>query len=226
MIRLTCPSCQAKLNAKEELAGQTRKCPKCGATIEIPEAAPQADATAASAEAEGDEWAGLDDVAPDQHVHAALDQGLPKAEGPKRLTRLNRYLICDKGHLFAMWEGNGEGWMRKTNAGFVKVSRSPDQLPSQGDYTLVELAMAMTDDGLRLQAIHCYELAKHWALTALDQDEHKILSRIAGPAELNKEQKSVVHRFLREQFMREVWQDARHAVESLSSLDDRSPGEP
>lgn len=36
MIRLTCPVCQSKLNAKEGLAGQTRKCPKCGNPLVIP----------------------------------------------------------------------------------------------------------------------------------------------------------------------------------------------
>jgi hypothetical protein len=222
MIRLTCPSCQSRLNAKDELAGQSRKCPKCGAVVEIPEAPAEVDEAAAATEADADVWAGLDDVAPDQHVHAALDHVIPKPEGPKRLTRLNRYLICDKAHLFAVWEGNGQGWMLKTNAGLVKVDRAPEQLPSQGEYTLVELVMAMTDDGLRLDGIHCYELAKRWALTTLEQDDHKILSRIAGPGDLTKEQKRVVQKFLREHFMRDVWEDAREVLDYLANLD--SPG--
>ena len=39
MIRVTCSNCGAKLNAKEKLAGQTRKCPKCSepVLIEAPE---------------------------------------------------------------------------------------------------------------------------------------------------------------------------------------------
>jgi hypothetical protein len=222
MIRVTCASCDVTLKAKDELAGQTRKCPKCGATVQIPEVAPDAEEAAAAAEA--DDWAGLDEVAPDQHVHAALDHLLPKVERPERLTRLNRYLICDKAHLFATWESNGQGWMLKTNAGFVKASRNADQLPSQGDYTLVEMVMGMTDDGLRLQGIHCYELAKRWALTTLEQDDHKILSRITGPGHLTKEQKSVVQKFLREQFMRDVWQDAREVLDYLANLDYHSPG--
>ena len=224
MIRLTCPSCQASLNAKDELAGQTRKCPKCGATLQIPGEVPETDEAAAPTDADADDWAGLDDVAPNQHVHAALDHVLPKPERPERLTRLNRYLICDKAHLFAMWEGNGQGWMLRTNAGFVKVGRNPDQLPSQGDYTLIELVMAMTDDGLRLQGIHCHQLAQRWALTTLDQDDHKILSRIDGPGQLTKDQKNVVQKFLREQFMREVWHDAREVLDYLSNLDYHSPG--
>ncbi len=225
MIRITCPGCKAKLNAKEELAGQSRKCPKCGAVIQIPEAAAEAgEAAAAVAEAEDDDWAGLDDVAPDQHVHAALDHVLPKPEGPKRLKRTNRYLICDKAHLVAYWEGNGQGWMLKTNTGLVKVSRNPDQLPAQGKFALIELAMDMTDEGLRLQGIECYQLAERWALTALDQDEHKILKRVTGPGQLTRDQKRVVHQFLREQFMREVWQDAREVLDFLSHLDPGDSG--
>ncbi len=222
MIRLTCPSCQVSLNAKDELAGQTRKCPKCGATLQIPGSPPQADEAPAPAEA--DDWAGLDDVAPGQHVHAALDHVLPKPERPKRLTRLNRYLICDKAHLIAMWEGNGQGWMLKTNTGLVKVDRNSDQIPSHGEFTLVELIMAVTDDGLRLRGIHCYQLAERWALTTLEQNDHKILSRIEGPGRLTKDQKSVVQKFLREQFMRDVWHDSREVVDYLTNLDYHSPG--
>jgi hypothetical protein len=221
MIRVKCPNCDVTLKAKDEVAGQTRKCPKCGAAVEIPAVAPDAEREAA---AEADDWAGLDDVPPGQHVQPAQDQALPKAEGPKRLARLNRYLICDKSHVFAMWEANGQGWMLKTNAGFVRADRNPDQLPSQGEYTLIELIMAMTDDGLRLQGIRSYELAKRWALTTLEQDDHKILSRIDGPGGLNREQKSAVRKFLQEQFMRDVWQDARDVLDYLSNLDYHSPG--
>jgi len=224
MIRLTCPSCQVSLSAKDELAGQTRKCPKCGATLQIPAVPAQAEEAPAAAEDDADDWAGLDDVVPGQHVHGALDHVIPKPERPDRLTRVNRYLICDKAHLIAMWEGNGQGWMLKTNTGFVKVDRNADQLPNQGEFTLVELIMAMTDDGLRLQGIHCYELAKRWALTTLEQDDHKILSRIEGPGHLGKDQKTVVHKFLREQFMREVWHDAREVVDYLTNRDYHSPG--
>jgi len=213
MIRLTCPSCQVRLNAKEELAGQTRECPKCGQMLQIPEAEPASD-----------EWAGLDDVAPDQHVHAALDHDLRRVEGPTRLTRLNRYLICDKSRLLAMWEPNGQGWMLKTNTGLVKVGRSPEQLPAEGDHTLVELVMEKTDDGLRLQGIRCHQLARRWALTALEQDDDKILSKVTGPGRLTRDQKNVVQKFLREQFMRDVWQDAREVLDYLTNLDYHSPG--
>jgi hypothetical protein len=123
-----------------------------------------------------------------------------------------------------MWEGNGQGWMLKTNAGWIKVNRDPGQLPSQGNYTLVELIMATTDEGIRLTGLRCYALADRWALTTLEQDEHTILSRVTGAGRLTKEQKAVVLRFLREQFMRNVWEGAEQVLDYLANTDYHSPG--
>ena len=58
MIRVTCPHCGSKLNAKDELAGQTRKCPKCAQPVRI-----VADAAASIADD-----VGLDDTRSDQHA--------------------------------------------------------------------------------------------------------------------------------------------------------------
>lgn len=41
-IHTRCPSCDSQLNVKEELAGKSGKCPKCGATVEIPKPIPPA----------------------------------------------------------------------------------------------------------------------------------------------------------------------------------------
>ena len=117
MIRLACPGCHSKLNAKDELAGQTRKCPKCGHKLTIP----QVDATA---ELDADEWDGLDDVAPDQHVVLA-DDAMPPVKPPERLSRSSRYFICDRAKVLALWDPDGLGWTLKTNVGLVSASRSP-----------------------------------------------------------------------------------------------------
>ena len=37
-IEFKCPHCPAELSAKDEGAGKTAKCPKCGKEIKIPEA--------------------------------------------------------------------------------------------------------------------------------------------------------------------------------------------
>jgi hypothetical protein len=218
MIRVHCPSCEAKLNAKEELAGQTRKCPKCGTMLRIPETGAVAEPSA------DDDWVGLDDVAPDQGVRDVLDHEMPRVEAPTRLGHLNRYLICDKTSLFATWEDNGNGWMLKTNAGLIRAKRNPDRLPSQGDFTLVELMMEMTDEGLRLRGIRSYEIAQRWALCVLEQDDHSILDKIVGPGCLNRDQKAQVWRFLHDRFMRAVWGDATEVLEYLGNLDFHSQG--
>ncbi|MFZ5830498.1 MAG: hypothetical protein ACOY3P_10435 [Planctomycetota bacterium] len=45
MIRVTCASCGSKLDAKEKLLGQVRKCPKCGQPVRIERAATKPDDT-------------------------------------------------------------------------------------------------------------------------------------------------------------------------------------
>ena len=85
MIRVTCPNCGSKLNAKNELAGQTRKCPKCAQPIQI----------VADAPADTD-VVGLDEHPSDQHVQVDREERLPVLDVPERLNRDNHYLICDR----------------------------------------------------------------------------------------------------------------------------------
>jgi len=217
MIRLTCPVCQSRLNAKEELAGQTRKCPKCGKPLLIPKAGESWDAFT-------QELVSLDEVDPEQHVHGTLEEELPSIEAPERLVRINRYLVCDKIKVFAAWQNNGHGWMLKTNHGYISAGRNPEQLPAQGIFTLVELVMSMHEHALRLRGIHCYKLADRWALIALDQGDHAILEKIMKPGCLNKDQKAAIRKYLIEEFMRDVWQDARDVLEYLANTDFHSPG--
>jgi len=217
MIRVTCPRCASKLNAKDALAGQTRKCPKCGAMVLIPE--PDQSGTTA-----GEGAIALAEAAPDQHVHGAIEKKLPAKELPERLGRQNRYLICDKSKLVAAWENNGHGWMLKTNFGFISATRNYDQLPAQGNFKLVELQLKMTDEGLRLAGIRTYQLARRWALTNLDKGDDKILSAVTDSGFLNKEQKSVVQKAIKEQFMRHVWEGAANVLDYLTNGDYHSPG--
>ena len=217
MIRVTCPGCGSTFEAKDSLAGQQRKCPKCSQPITIPGAAaeaptPQADQSPAA------------EASPAPAVQVDLGEGIHKVEAPTRLARLNRYLICDRASVYATWADNGSGWQLKTNAGQVSAKRNPDLLLSEGSFTLVELVMARGDEGLSLKGIRCYKLFTRYALAALEQDEHKILGKIAGPGCLNRDQKTVVLREMRAQFMPEVWENAAEAREFLSNADYVSPG--
>ncbi|MEN6497611.1 MAG: hypothetical protein ABFD16_25200 [Thermoguttaceae bacterium] len=223
MIRLTCPVCQSKLNAKEGLAGQTRKCPKCGNPLVIP-------ATEEPPEDEG--LIILDEPLPPPSTEAppaeTVDPLAPLAhvQTLERLNRQNRYLVCDRTSVFATWQNNGQGWMLRSRAGNVSAARNPERLPAHGNYTFVELAIGATDEGPRLSGLHCFKLAEHWALTTLDQGDDRIVSRITGSTHLGKEQKVAVRQYLAEAFMREVWQDARDVLDYLTNAEYRSPGMP
>jgi hypothetical protein len=212
MIRLTCPNCQSKLNAKEELLGQVRKCPKCSHPVQIQgEIQPLNGDTVA-----------LDDAAPEQRVVPATKGELKRPDVPRRLNRESIYLICSRTNLVAAWDNKGRGWMLKTDAGMVSAKRNGDQLPAQGDYKLIELKLAITPEGRRLTGLRVYQLALQWALTVLNQDEDQITERITGFGSLNREQKNTVRQAIKDQFMRPVWENASNVLEFLANADCQS----
>jgi len=79
-------------------------------------------------------------------------------------------------------------------------------------------------EGKQLVGLHVYQLAARWALIALAQDEDTIVEKIVRDGCLNREQKNAVRGALKEQFMREVWQNATAVIEYLGNLDFHSPG--
>jgi len=219
MIRVQCPGCGSRLQARERLAGRTAKCPKCGAPVVIPKLPAEHD-QAATKEASN----GLDSAAPGQHVVAAAQQELPTPVLPERLDRQAFYLICDRSKLIAVWENNGQGWQVSVGTGFASAARNSDRLPSQGDFKLVELLLENTDQGRRLAGIHCYALARHWALPALARGDDAIVGKLTGPAGLSRDQKDLVRQVLRDRFMPDVWRDAQAVLDYLASADYHSPG--
>lgn len=210
MIRITCPNCQSKLRAKDELVGQTRECPQCSAPVLIakPDALP----------------ALPDEAAPEEQIYDIGKPGLPPLDVPKRLDRHNCYLICDRSKLVAAWRDDGQGWMLNTNAGLVSAVRNSDQLPAQGDFKLVELKLQKTDAGVRLAGIRSYQLAQRWALTSLDKGDDQIVAKITALGSLNRDQKNVVRQAIKDRFMREVWAEAGDVLDYLANTDYHSPG--
>jgi len=224
MIRVKCPGCGSRLQAQERLAGKAAKCPKCGTKVAIPKASEQqaSDQTAASA---GEREPAAADQAPaGQQVVAAAEEQLPIPVLPERLDRQAFYLICDRSKLIATWEHNGQGWQINVGTGFASAARNSDRLPNQGDFKLVELILENTEQGRRLVGIHCYALARYWALPALARGDDAIIDKLTGPAGLTREQKDLIRQVLRERFMPEVWRDARAVLDYLASTDYHSPG--
>ncbi len=215
MIRVICPNCRAKLNAKVELVGQTRNCPGCGAAVVIRRAE------------EGESSPETRDSAAKADVGSTAD--IPQAptahvEVPARLGRLNSYLICDSSRIISAWENNGQGWRVKTDHGFASAARNPERIPSQGDFKLVELRMAQSGDELRLKGIHVYQLVTRWALTGLGRGDDLVCKSITGPGALVRAQKNAVRMQLQERFMRAVWGDAAEVLDYLANGDYHSPG--
>lgn len=219
MLRITCPNCQSKLNAKEKLIGQTRNCPKCKQPVLI--AAPQdgdsgtdtptdtAEATPAILVEPRDEGEGLAQV-------KAIADPIRELKSP------NRYVICDRQRVIAVWEG--EGWQLKTPAGLIPAKRNTEQIPSQGIFRLVELRVTRTTDAMYLTGIICHELTPRWALPAIGRGDNQILEKIIGPSGLTRDQKQIVRRFLQETFMPEVWRDNPAITEFLANSDQHTQG--
>jgi hypothetical protein len=212
MIRVTCPACQSKLDAKDELAGQTRKCPKCGTPVAIPPDMPS----------------GLRSVEEPVPSLVQVDQsaGLRTYRPPERLSRLDHYLICDRSRVIATWQNDGRGWLVRGEFGFASAHRNQDKLPSQGDFKLVELQMRMEGERLRLHGLRVYQLAQRWALVNLARGDDAILKAVTGPGFLFREQKHAVRQQIKEQFMQHVWEDSRAVLEYLANSDYHSPGPP
>ena len=229
LIRIFCPGCGVKIKAKEKLAGKTRKCPKCGGKIVVPkfdEKPTETEVVATEAPANKDAAAGpaiaeATEAAPEiEIIHAnQAETRLPTAEFPERLTRQHRYLICDQNRLLATWRDNGQGWLVKGASGFMSAKRNTESLPVYGQFTLIELELELTDDGMRLAAITSYKLASRFAMTKLALGDDDIMRVIEAPGSLNREQKNAVRESLKDQFMREVWGDSTEVTEYLSNAD-------
>jgi len=217
-IEFRCPNCSSKLSAKEKLAGQTRNCPKCGHTLEVPAPPPLED------ESQVNYFDATLDEAGDSEVHGASDTKLPTVEVPERLNRQHRYLILDKSKVVASWRNDGKGWQMMTVSGMVSASRNYEQLPARGDFTLVELMTDVGGDGMHLGGLYAYELANSYALTKLARGDDDICRAIKGPGSLNKQQKMALRQSLRDQFMTHIWEDAQQVLEFLGNTDYHSPG--
>lgn len=222
MVRVQCKGCGSKLNAKAELAGQTRKCPKCGAPVEIPAAAAEgqdsSEDTTVAAEASATEATSTEPTTP-IIFNSSATEALPNKHLPKRLVRTSRYLICDKQNVRAAWNNDGRGWMLKVSSGFSPAKLNRDDLPAYGSFTLVELVMKHTDDGVRLNALEMYKFASRFAMPKLERGDDDICEAIVDRDSLTREQKASVYQVFRTLFMRDVWGDSTEVINFLLNAD-------
>jgi hypothetical protein len=215
MIRVICPNCGAKLNAKEKLIGQTRNCLNCGNPFEI---------TAAESPAETEAAPVQQPEANDEATAKPGQQWLPTRRWLDRLDRHYHYLICDRTKLIATWQHNGDGWMIKSGNSMLPAARNRGKLLAHGDFRLVELKLKSHENSRSLVGIMVYRLVEHYALQNIEMGDDHICAKIAGTGNLSRDQKILVRNVMKEQFMFEVWKDATEVMEFLANNDFRSPG--
>ncbi len=218
MVRVTCPNCRNRLNAKDKLVGQTRNCPACGMPLRITPDPP--DPTEKLPES-----VPVEETASDQHVLPAQEEALPlEIHRPDRIARENHYLIMDRERLIATWKNDGQGWMFHTGAGFISANRNSDKLPTEGTFVFIELRFGIAEEGLRLHGVMTYRLVRRWALTALARGDEVILQKVEGYGALNRTQKYTICQYLQEEFMRAVWTSVTDVHDYLTNTDFTSPG--
>jgi DNA-directed RNA polymerase subunit RPC12/RpoP len=201
-IRVICGSCGSKIDAKDELRGQTRRCPKCRQPILIePAAQPQ----------------------PVKAAQPQTQTATPASEGLKmrRLRQDDLYFVVGSDKLVAYWKA-GEGWMLNVGNGFSQVKRSPGLIPDLGEFVLAEGRVAQTDAGRRLKAMRFWSLTGRGVLLALGRNETEILEKAQFPTVPSGSQKRFILEQIRKLYFRDFTDDALEVIEFLTSFDSHS----
>ncbi len=199
-IRVVCKSCGSKLDAKDELKGQTRRCPKCGASVLIEPVESPPPPTS-------------NPVVPNVDENTGLKQ--------LRMKQDNLYLILGSDKEIAFWKAN-EGWFLSVGNGFQSVKRVPDSIPDIGNYVLVEGYVRLTDAGRRLMGLRFRALHGRGVLTALLRSETEILEKAAEGITLSQAQKRFVLQHIRQHYFFEFTEDAPEITEYLTGFDAHS----
>ena len=200
-IRVTCKNCRSKIDARDDLLGQTRRCPKCQQPLLI-----QPDPVPVSAVVVNDVPA-LGAVAEPEKVLL-----------PTKLNFDHKYFILTQDRVLATWEV-GQGWLLNVGTGFVPAKRTPASIPDQGTFAFAELVMTRTDQGLRLTGLNLYKISARAALMSLTRIDDEICSKIDGPEPLNRSQKACLITHIRKHFMFEVLSQAEPIMDYLSNND-------
>ena len=204
-IRVTCKNCQSKINAKDELLGQTRRCPKCQQPLlvqpdPIPVSATVSAVTVNDASALG--------------VVAEPETVLL----PTKLNYDHKYFTLTQDRVLATWEV-GQGWLLNVGTGFVPAKRNPASIPDQGTFAFAELVMTRSNQGLRLTGLNLYKISARAALMSLTRTDDEICSKIDGPEPLNRSQKACLMTHIRKHFMFELLSQAEPIMDYLSNND-------
>lgn len=195
-IRVVCKNCGSKLDAKDELRGQTRRCPKCSTPVLI-EPILASPSSTSNVSLSNEEAPGLKQI---------------------RMKQDNLYLVLGSDKEIAFWKAN-EGWFLNVGNGYQSIKRVPDSIPDVGNYVLVEGYVKLTEAGRRLMGLRFRALHGRGVLTALLRSETEILEKAAEGIALTQAQKRFVLQHIRQHYFFEFTEDAPEITEYLTGFD-------
>ncbi|MDR1492888.1 MAG: hypothetical protein LBT05_09230 [Planctomycetaceae bacterium] len=206
-IRIICKNCESKIDAKDELLGQTRKCPKCKSSILIvPEtsAAPQTQLKK-EVVTQADSAKNI--------VYDNMER-LMTDEIPTELKPNYRYFILAFDKMIAYWE-IAKGWQYNIGTGYVSAKRNKDLLPTDGSYKFVEMIIRQLDVGKQLAGLRVFSITSKWAIQAIGRESHEILAKIEGKGILNKQQRLQLLNYIRKNYMPDFLRNAKEVYDFL-----------
>jgi len=231
-IRVRCKNCGSKIVAKDELLGQTRRCPKCQSPVLIkPEDDANVEYKNTSAKSAYDVTnqslsPGPSSLAPDQEeiitaeladdlpiVYDNLER-LPTHEPPAKLIPDYRYFIFSHEQLIAHWEV-GKGWQFNTGNGYVNARQNRELLPNSGTFKFVEMIIEQQETGRQMSGLRTFSISGRWAIQAIACEPEDILAKIDGKAVLTKQQRQQLLVFIRQHYMPEFLQNTNAVYEYL-----------
>ncbi|MCL2347384.1 MAG: hypothetical protein FWC50_03900 [Planctomycetaceae bacterium] len=219
----------SKIDAKEELLGQMRKCPKCHNPILIqPANAANMALQTSRQEKPGQEKKTVvsntetkqKTKPPEEILYDNLD-GIAHVKVPDALDPHNKYFILGYDRLLAYWEVD-KGWQYNVGSGFASARRNKDLIPNEGNYVFVEMIIKQTETGKQLAGLRNFGITERWALQAISREEYEILEKIKEKGMLSKEQRFQLLTFIRKTYMPDFLLNAKNIHQYLISDYDKS----
>lgn len=223
-IRVICKNCGSKIEAKDDLLGQIRNCPKCKSQILIvSENKDESQSSETLSEVTQNDNASYDNLdekiitpQPDDENKIVYDNSapLPNHNPPTKLISTHRYFIFAHERMIAYWEIS-KGWQFNIGTGFVNAMYNKELLPNTGAFKFVELIIEQTEAGKRLTGLRTFSITKKWAIPAIGREPEEILSEIGGKAVLTKQQRMQLLAFIRSNYMPEFLSNCKEVYDYL-----------
>ena len=213
-IRVKCKNCGSKIEAKDELSGQTRPCPKCKSPILITSNQESDGLSVNSGTGVLVETVTVQPADDENQITYDNSDRLPTFDPPTKLLPQYRYFIMAHDRMIAAWE-IGKGWQYQTGNGFVSAKLNKELLPNSGTFKFVEMIIEQMETGKRLSGIRTFSVVGKWAIPAISREPEEILAKIDGKAVMTKPQRMQLLAFIRKHYMPDFLQNAQEVYEYL-----------